>query len=995
MKKSIVMKIGGLVTALGLAISMISSLNMSSSAFTKYDELSETKNILEYFNVELDESTYKGQLFFAKGEQGYNLYTYYDPNDTKGICAYNVYTEQSSKWSVKGNTLTLNGLDVYNKDGYGLTIVEDANIRLAAGSVNNIRSKYGAILATRNGKNIKIDGDGTLNLYSEEYGFCSKATNQQATILTDGKLDIDGGNINIYTAAFRPYVSGHAQNCSGIMVSNFTLNNGNVNVVAHVYKGEAVGVSAHNLQINNGNIDIEVEKINTIFAERVDLCGLGAGNVEINGGKVSINGALSADVVSTFSGNVPIHDKAFGGIVAHGDGLKKSFRKALIINGGKIDIYCRSKVKNIVTDAYAFWLTSEDGALFNGGNINVRFDISTTSEACVSFLSSGDYRADFIGGQITYEPNGTSNYFNKAKTNQQSTDIRFGDNVRAYCMNAGAYDIVTSFNSAAGKFYAADGKSTTSSVQIREVSNERPPVIVNQSNGSTYTDGDNVTLFVELNKNHINPVTYKWEKDGKVLEGENKSTLDLVMSSATAGTYKCTVSDGVGHYAHSEDIVVEVFRKLTASNLSGSGSYNNGDEVKLTFTPQGGDGSYSYSWTKLIDGKFASVSSNKTNELVFNFDSSTGTQQKYRCTVKDSAGRATLAEFVIGLNGVEITEKAEDFVVNSSQSRVYYVGSEINLTASALGGTAPYTYKWTRYGSAVEGGDTNALTLNASSLTAGTYVCTATDSNGRTAKTSDIVITVTYPLSVSLQSSEMTCDKDSEALLHVQAEGGTAPYTYQWTRNGVAVSGANSCDLTTIVTDDTIGTYKCKIRDKVGREVYSNDIVVSMTEKPVVDGNTKSEEDNVKPVAELKKMVNNESNAIAQQITIYNGGETEVDLSKVEVRYYFSSDSVNGAFYQTALVSGILAGGEKANRNTVVGSVVKMANPTDTADSYVKITYLTDGKLVSANDYVQTIFFIMSPTADTTFNPTNDYSYINNDIAVFYDGKLVSGSLPQ
>ncbi len=136
------------------------------------------------------------------------------------------------------------------------------------------------------------------------------------------------------------------------------------------------------------------------------------------------------------------------------------------------------------------------------------------------------------------------------------------------------------------------------------------------------------------------------------------------------------------------------------------------------------------------------------------------------------------------------------------------------------------------------------LTLNASSgVLSGTppdaagspISITITANNGTTA-TQTFTLTVVVPViapTISVQPVGVTVNRGATAALSVTAAG-TAPFTYQWSKAGVAVTGATSSTLTIgSVEPSSAGIYTVTVTNSVG-SATSNPATVVVTAAPVI-----------------------------------------------------------------------------------------------------------------------------------------------------------------
>lgn len=139
----------------------------------------------------------------------------------------------------------------------------------------------------------------------------------------------------------------------------------------------------------------------------------------------------------------------------------------------------------------------------------------------------------------------------------------------------------------------------------------------------------------------------------------------------------------------------------------------------------------------------------------------------YSLTVTDDNGCTAVAE-TITLN--ELPELEISFEVTDIACTDEAVGS---IAASVSGGTAPYDFLWSN----------NATTDVISNLTAGTYFLTVTDANGCEATGSATV--EQFPgLQVIPSSTDVSCPGSNDGTASVTVNGGTAPFTYDWSNGG-------------------------------------------------------------------------------------------------------------------------------------------------------------------------------------------------------------------
>ncbi|MCX6954467.1 MAG: hypothetical protein NTV51_20125 [Verrucomicrobia bacterium] len=131
------------------------------------------------------------------------------------------------------------------------------------------------------------------------------------------------------------------------------------------------------------------------------------------------------------------------------------------------------------------------------------------------------------------------------------------------------------------------------------------------------------------------------------------------------------------------------------------------------------------------------------------------------------------------------------------------------------------TYVWQKDGTTIAGATSATLTLSSVTFTdAGAYTVTVTNSGGSVTST-PAVLTVVAPavaptISASAGPANATVVAGAKSVLSV-TPAGSAPFAYQWLRNGVALAGATSATLTldtTLVTD--AGAYSVTVSNSAG-----------------------------------------------------------------------------------------------------------------------------------------------------------------------------------
>ncbi|MGQ9847515.1 MAG: PKD domain-containing protein, partial [Bacteroidales bacterium] len=251
-----------------------------------------------------------------------------------------------------------------------------------------------------------------------------------------------------------------------------------------------------------------------------------------------------------------------------------------------------------------------------------------------------------------------------------------------------------------------------------------------------------------------------------------------------AGQYTVSIEDGNGCLVTNNFTITEppavTIQTLSTLNPTCHGQCNG----SITIVGNGGiSSSYTYLW-----------SNNESNNTI-----SSLCPGSYNVTVSDANNCTVTGSYTL-------TEPAQVLANISSVSNILCYG---NCTGSAtveiINGIPPYSYSWSN----------NTNNSIANNLCVGSYDVTVFDVNGCTATTS---VTITEPPQLTLNVSNIIatqCYGDCNGSASVVANGGTPPYTFNWSsgttnlpsnntlcagNHFVTVTDANGCTSTTVAT---------------------------------------------------------------------------------------------------------------------------------------------------------------------------------------------------
>jgi gliding motility-associated-like protein len=217
---------------------------------------------------------------------------------------------------------------------------------------------------------------------------------------------------------------------------------------------------------------------------------------------------------------------------------------------------------------------------------------------------------------------------------------------------------------------------------------------------------------------------------------------------------------------------------------------NGNSTGSVTISPSGSTPPYQYS----IDNGVTWQSSPTFNGL---------TTGPYNIIVRDTNGCTITQGVTIGQPAVSLSATSSAVIAADCNG-----ASTGSLTASAVGGTAPYQYSL----------DNSPLQPSGlfNGLASGTYTVTATDANGCTSSF-NVTITEPAPLNLAANSGSIPAPcGTNDGVAYAVPTGGTQPFTYAWT----------GTPLQTDSVDVPPGTYTVTVTDANGCEIQLAIIVV-------------------------------------------------------------------------------------------------------------------------------------------------------------------------
>lgn len=230
--------------------------------------------------------------------------------------------------------------------------------------------------------------------------------------------------------------------------------------------------------------------------------------------------------------------------------------------------------------------------------------------------------------------------------------------------------------------------------------------------------------------------------------------------------------------------------------------------------------SWTYQWSKngvTIDGASSSryvIAEANSNDA--------GT---YSVKASNSVGAS------VASTSVTVKPLAAPVIVTSPSAIVCYVGQAATFSVSATG-SYPRNYQWRKDGATIAGATLTYYTIPAAALTdVGAYSVAITNSLGSaTSGSGSLTVNAAIaPVIYSYAPYDTTVTQGGSGSLSVSLSAGTSPYTFQWKKDGVALTNGTASTLSfPAVALSDAGKYSVTVSNVAG-SATSREAVVSVT----------------------------------------------------------------------------------------------------------------------------------------------------------------------
>ena len=354
------------------------------------------------------------------------------------------------------------------------------------------------------------------------------------------------------------------------------------------------------------------------------------------------------------------------------------------------------------------------------------------------------------------------------------------------------------------------------------------PSVATEPTDQTVTVGQVATFSVVAAGSA--PLNYQWNKNGTAITGATSASYTTAATTASddGAQFTALISNKVGRVT-SNPVSLHVRVRVAPSITTQPANQTVTAGQTATFTIlASGTAPLSYQWLKNGANVAGATSSSYATPATTAADGGS----TFNVVVSNTAGTATSNAATLTVNAAAVAPT----ITTQPANQTVTAGQTATFTVVASG-TAPLSYQWQKNGANIAGATSFSYTTPATTSFDNGAQLTVLVSNTVGSVTSNAAsLTVNAaPVapSITTQPVSQAVTAGQTATFNVAATG-TAPLSYQWRKNGVAISGATSSTYTTPVTanSDNGAQFTVLVSNTAG-SATSNAVTLTVNAAPV------------------------------------------------------------------------------------------------------------------------------------------------------------------
>ena len=328
------------------------------------------------------------------------------------------------------------------------------------------------------------------------------------------------------------------------------------------------------------------------------------------------------------------------------------------------------------------------------------------------------------------------------------------------------------------------GTVTSSSATLAVTAAPVAPVISTQPVNQSVVVGQSATFSVVATGGGT--ITYQWKKNGTDISGATNSTYTTPATAIgdSGAVFTVVVSNAAGPVTSAEASLTVTAEAVKPSITGQPYAKPVTAGQTATFTVEAtGTSPLRYQWKKNGTDIADATTSTYTTPATSLADSGT----EYSVVVSNDVGTATSSVASLTVTSVPI--------ISTQPAAKTVTAGETATFSVAAAGTAPLSYQWKKGGTDISGATSSSYTTPATSLAdSGTAYSVVVSNDVGTATSDAVILTVTMAPVITTQPVANLWTAGETATFSVTATG-TAPFSYQWKKNGTDIPNATGSSL--------------------------------------------------------------------------------------------------------------------------------------------------------------------------------------------------------